>query len=82
MLSAAEKESLRARYDVFGLDAVREEVERNERGGLASYEENAFARSWIASEEAKIQRTIYALKFTAVIIFSVLGGTIAWFLVQ
>ena len=82
VLSAQEKNALKARYDVLGLDAVRKDMEQNEYKKFVLTDEAAFARSWIAAEEAKRDRAIEMFKFLAVIFFSLFGGTIAWFLID
>ena len=80
-LTAEKKESLRALYDVWGLDTVRREIERNEHSGLMPPDVISFARSWIAAEEAKGQRTVQTVKVTGAIILSVIGGTIVALLI-
>ncbi len=80
-LSTEQKDSLKARYDVWALDAVRMEIERNDRTGLTPPAATAFSRAWVAAEEAKCQRTILSMKILAAVVFSLLGGTIAGFLI-
>ena len=81
VLSTEQEDSLKARYDVWGLDAVRLEIERNDRTGLTPPDVIAFARAWVAAEEVKCQRTIRSMKILAAVVFSLLGGTIAGFLI-
>ena len=82
VLSAQEKNALKERYDILGLDAVRKDMEEHEYKKFVPTDEAAFARSWIAAEEAKRDRAIQTFKFLAVIFFSLFGGTIAWFLIE
>jgi len=81
VLSTEQKASLKARYDFWGLDAVRMEIERNRDTGLTPPDVSAFARAWIADEEAKYQRTIRFLKILAAVVFSMLAGIIAGLLI-
>ena len=80
-LSTEQKASLKARYDVWGLDLVRMEIERNDQKGLTPPDVIDFARAWIVVEEAKSQRTIQLVKIVTAAVFALLGGTIAGFLV-
>lgn len=80
-LTTEKKDSLRALYAVWGLDTVRREIERNGHNGLTPPDVIAFARSWIATEEAKGQRMIQNVKVAGMVVLSVIGGTIVGLLV-
>jgi len=80
-LTAEKKDSLRALYDVWGLDTVRREIERNDHNGLTPPDVIEFARSWIAAEEAKGQRTVQTIKIAGTVVLSVIGGTIVGLLI-
>ena len=80
-LTTEKKDSLRALYAVWGLDTVRREIERNGHNGLTPPDVVAYARSWIATEEAKGQRTVQTVKIMATVALSVIGGTIVGLLV-
>lgn len=80
-LTTEKKDSLRALYDVWGLDTVRREIERNDHAGLTPPDVIAFARSWVATEEAKGQRTIQNVKIAGTVAVSVIGGTIVGLLI-
>ena len=51
VLSDEQKDALRARYEVWGLEAVRAEVERDQNDPLAVQEVTAFAREWVDGEQ-------------------------------
>jgi hypothetical protein len=55
-LSAEQKELLEARYETWGFDRVREELEREDRDLIAHPEGPARARAWIESKEARQRR--------------------------
>ncbi len=82
VLSTEQMDSLQARYDVLGLDTVRIEIERNVQTGLSPPDVTAFARAWIAVEEAKSQRTIRFVKILTAAVCSLLSGTIAVLLIS
>lgn len=75
-LTAEKRDSLKALYDVWGLDTVRREIERNEINGLIPPDTIAFARAWVAEEEAKARRTLESLKIAGAVTISMIGGTI------
>lgn len=81
-LSAEQQDVLRARYEAWGLDGVRQELERNDRDPLLPAEVAAFARDWVAAEEARLRRMmrviarlvvaaalLFAASFAAVLVF-------------
>ena len=80
-LTAEKKDSLRALYEVWGLETVRREIERNDQNGLTPPDVIAFARSWIAAEEAKAQRTLRLVKNGLTVTVSIIGGVIAGLLI-
>ena len=55
-LSAEQKERLETRYESWGLDQVRRELERDDRDRYASPDVTAFARAWIKAKEAGHRR--------------------------
>ena len=55
-MTAEQKELLEARYETWGFDRVREELERDDRDLIANPEVTALARAWIASKEARQRR--------------------------
>jgi hypothetical protein len=81
VLSREKKDSLAALYSVWGIDTVRAEIERHDNSGLTPPDVIAFARGWIAAEEAKANRTIQSVKITATVSLAILGGTIVGLLI-
>ena len=55
-LSAEHKERLESRYEDWGLDLVRRELERDDRDRYASPDVTEFARAWIKAKEARHRR--------------------------
>ncbi len=55
-LSAQQKELLEARYETWGLDRVRKELERDDRDLFAHPDVTALARAWIEAKEARHRR--------------------------
>ncbi len=77
VLSDEQKDALRARYEVWGLEAVRAEVERDQNDPLAVQEVTAFAREWVDGEQMRQDQTIRSfmrLTIGAVVLFV---GTVA-----
>ena len=56
MLSADKKVALQYRYEVWGLDEVRKELERTDRDQFADPEVTAFAKAWVEDQDARFQR--------------------------
>ena len=56
VLSAERKIWLEARYEVWGLDRVREELERAERDLIAHPDVTGFAQAWIETKETSQRR--------------------------
>ena len=81
VLSAEQQAWLNARYEYWGLEAVRLEVERNSRDDFTPPDVIAFARAWVAAEEAKGKRISRFAKILAAVVLSMIGGTIAGYLV-
>ena len=77
VLSEERQDWLNARYNQWGLDAVRLEVERNLRDDFSPPDVVAFAREWVAAEETKSKRTNRFFKILGVVVISLIGGTIA-----
>jgi hypothetical protein len=76
-LTEGQKDALRARYEVWGLDAVRAELKRDEHDALAPEEVTAFAREWVAAEDMKRSRTMRSVKMLAVGVIALFVGAIA-----
>ena len=56
-LSAQQRELLEARYEAWGFDRVREELERADRTLIAHPDVTAFAHAWIEAKEERQRRT-------------------------
>jgi hypothetical protein len=56
VLSAERKISLEDRYEVWGLDEVRKELERPDRDQFINPDVTAFGQAWVEAKEASIQR--------------------------
>ena len=55
--SQEQKNWLKARYDAWGIDRVRKELERADRDLIAHPDVTAFAEGWIENEESDHRRT-------------------------
>lgn len=55
-LTAADKRTLRERYEGWGLDAVRADLKRPWRYVFVSRERNEFAKAWVGETEVKEQK--------------------------
>lgn len=53
-LTREEKDTLRHRYEMWGIDAVKRELRNPQRAMFASPEVDEFAYAWIAEQEMKI----------------------------
>lgn len=74
VLSAERKISLELRYEVWGLDEVRKELERPDRDQFIDPDLTAFARSWIEAKEARAHRKRSYLIVILTIVGAVLLG--------
>ena len=81
VLTTEKKNSLKALYGVWGIDTVRREIERSDNAGLTPPDVVAFARDWIAAEEARGQRTVQTVKIAGTGLLSIIGGTIVGLLI-
>ncbi len=54
-LTAADKTTLRERYQGWGLDTVRDDLKRPFRHVFVSRERNEFAKTWVGETEIKEQ---------------------------
>ena len=81
VLSEEQQDWLKARYTYWGLEAVRLEIERNCRDDFSPPDVIAFARAWVAAQESKGKRTIRYFAILSVVVLSLIGGTIAGFIV-
>ncbi len=67
MLSAERKKSLADHYEVWGVEEVRDELDRPDRDQFVDSEVMAFAQSWIEAKEAKARRrATYSMLFAAI----------------
>ena len=55
-LAQCDKETLRHRYEDWGVEAVRQDLRRPAREIFASPERNAFAWEWVEENEVKLNR--------------------------
>lgn len=74
-LSAEQAKWLTARYEARGLDAVRRELERNERDRLVPSDVAAFGWAWVRAEETKLRRARLSMVIL-IIISAVVPGII------
>lgn len=77
-LSRKEKSVLRARYEMWGVDAVKKELRNPERAYFTDPEVDEYAYAWIAEQEMKRSRRsdglIKVMMIAAGIEFGVLVG--------
>lgn len=66
-LSAEQKEWLEARYEYWGLDRVREELQRPERDMFSDPDVTALARAWVEAKEAGARRKTHIMVILAVV---------------
>ena len=69
-LSTEQKELLEARYETWGLDRVREELERDDRDLFANPDVTALAWAWIEAKEAgrrRARRSIVVLTIVGIV---------------
>ena len=69
VLSAERKISLEDRYEVWGLDEVRKELERPDRDQFINPDVTAFAQAWVEAKEA----SIHCRKRRSKIILTIVG---------
>ena len=79
-LSAQQKELLEARYEVWGLDRVRDELERDDRELIAHPDVTAFARAWVEAKEAKHRRARRSVGVLVIVGIVQLGVALGFFL--
>ena len=78
VLSAERKISLEDRYEVWGLDEVRKELNRPDRDQFTDPEVTAFARAWVEAKEASARRKrSYSIMFLAIVGLVLFGLAIA-----
>ena len=80
-LTAADKRTLRERYQGWGLDTVRNDLKRPFRHVFVSRERNEFAKNWVGETEileqkrhARKERMVRILMLAAVIELGVVVG--------
>ncbi len=76
-LTAEQKELLEARYEAWGFDRVREELERDDRDMIAHPDVTAFARAWIESKEASQRRANRSIVIVLIVGIIQLGVALA-----
>ena len=55
-LSAEDQDRLLARYEIWGVETVRRELEREDRDTFIDPEVTAFAQAWVAAHERSARR--------------------------
>lgn len=55
MLSAETKMVLEDRYEIWGLEAVRKELEQPDRAQFSDPEVTAFAEAWVKTQETRLR---------------------------
>lgn len=74
VLSAERKIALEDHYEVWGLEEVRKELRRPDRGEFTDPEVTEFARAWVEAKEARARRKkTYSVVFLAIAGVLVLG---------
>ncbi len=80
-LTAADKRTLRERYQGWGLDTVRDDLKRPFRHVFVSRERNEFAKAWVGETEvkerkqnARKERLVRILMLAAIIEVGVVVG--------
>lgn len=76
-LSTEHREWLEALYETWGLDKVREELERSDRNEFADPEVTAFARAWIEATEAGDRRRNRSIATVTIFGAILLGAVLA-----
>jgi hypothetical protein len=76
-LSAQQRELLEARYEAWGYDRVREELERADRTLIAHPDVTAFAHAWIEAKEERQRRTRRSIVALVIVGIVQLGVAIA-----
>lgn len=80
-LSSDRRAWLELRYEIWGLDDVRKELEQSDRDLYASPEVTEFAWAWVRAKEASIRRK-WCLAIILIIVVSIPAGLIAVHLIQ
>ena len=80
VLSAEQQGWLKVRYDYWGLEAVKLEIERNSRDEFTPPDVIAFAHAWVVAEESKTRRISGVLKILAAVVLSMICATVAGYL--
>ena len=76
-MSAQQMELLEARYEAWGLDRVREKLERDDRNLIAHPDVMAFARAWIEAKEASHRCARLAIVILSIVSIVQLGVALA-----
>ena len=79
-LSDEQKLRLEIRYEDWGIDEVRRELERVDRTRFVHSDITEFAQSWIKAKEASIRRKKFIIDILAVFIAIQIGLAAAVFL--
>ncbi len=71
------KKCLEARYEVWGLDRVRDELERAERDLIAHPDATGFAQAWIETKETSQRRARRSIVVLVIVGIVQLGVALA-----
>lgn len=74
-LSEEQKNLLQMRYEVWGVERVREELERDDRNLFAHPGVTAFARAWLKVTEERQRRSARLFRFSTIVVV-VLSGAV------
>ena len=75
-LSVEQKELLEARYEAWGFDRVREELEKDDRDLIAHPDVTALARAWIESKEGRQRRSDRSIVIVLIVGIVQLGAAL------
>ena len=78
-LSDEQRLRLKLRYEVWGIDEVRKELERVDRTRFVHADITEFAQTWIEAKEASIRRKKYIIDILTVLITIQIGVAVALF---
>ena len=76
-LSDDQKLRLKVRYEAWGIDDVRKELERVDRKQFVHPDITEFAQNWVIEKEARLRRRQYVIDILAVFITVQIGIALA-----
>lgn len=79
-LTDDEMDRLQIRYEMWGVDRVREELERPDRDQFVHPDVTAFAHEWLEAKEAAVRRSKDSTRILAIAACIVIGAAVASFL--